>query len=77
MITETEPLKSPIVQDMLRGIFPSDSSLVTVVAGFSMVRGDALLILKHLCWIRYSLGMIVMLSHDDAGEKHSVSPPYR
>jgi hypothetical protein len=42
-----------------------------------MVRGDALLILKHLCWIRYSLGMIIVLSHDDAGEKHSVSPPYR
>jgi hypothetical protein len=65
-----------VVEDMLRGIIPSDASLVTVVAGFSMRRGEALSILKHLCWIRYSLGMIIMLIHDDASEMHSVSLPY-
>jgi hypothetical protein len=61
---------------MLRCIIPRDSSLVVVVDGFSMVGSEALLVLKHLCWIRYSLGIIIQLNHDDPGNAHTPSPPY-
>jgi hypothetical protein len=65
-----------MVSNMLRGIIPSDTSMVIVVAGHSMIRGPALSVLKHLCWIRYSLGLIIQLIHNDASNPHTPSPPY-
>jgi hypothetical protein len=65
-----------VVSDMLRDIIPHDTSMIIVVVGFSMKRGEVIPVLKHLCWIRYSLDIIIQLSQDGAGKSHTPSPSY-